>query len=86
MLAATLLMIWKRRADIPRSRDRVRAWMFVAVSGRRMNHARWQARRHTLADRLRDNLAGYDEAAPSGDDQAALVRDAVMRFRRRIKN
>ncbi|MFT4030553.1 MAG: sigma-70 family RNA polymerase sigma factor [Protaetiibacter sp.] len=77
VLAETLLTIWKRRADIPPTRDCARAWMFVTARNHLMNHARGQARRHALADRLRDNLAGYDEAAPSGDDRAELVRDAL---------
>lgn len=77
VLAETLFTVWKRRADIPPTRDRARAWMFVTARNHLSNHQRGQARRHALADQLRDNLAGYDEAAPTGDDQAELVREAL---------
>lgn len=77
VLAETLLTVWKRRADIPPTRDRARAWMFVTARNHLMNHIRGRARRHALADRLRDNLSGYDDAATDGGEQAETVREAL---------
>lgn len=77
VLAETLLTAWRRRSDVPATADRARAWMFVVARNHLMNHQRGEARRLALADRLRDQLAGYDDAIYTGDDRAQLVRDAL---------
>lgn len=78
VLAETLLTAWRRRADVPATMDRARAWLFVVARNHLMNHQRGNARRLALADRLRDQLAGYDDALPTHeDDRVQLVQEAL---------
>lgn len=77
VLAETLLTVWRRRTSIPLTVDRARAWIFVTARNHLMNHNRGRARRLALADRLRDQLSGYDAARTSEDARAQAVRDAL---------
>lgn len=77
VLAETLVVAWRRRHDIPAGHDHARAWLFVVARNTLANHRRGQLRRRALADRLRVQLAGYDEGGPVGDEQTERVRAAL---------
>ncbi|OAH50398.1 hypothetical protein AYL44_08040 [Microbacterium oleivorans] len=58
LLADTLLALWRRASSLPPADDDVRPWMFSFARGILLHHFRGATRRHALADRLRDALAG----------------------------
>ena len=57
VLAEVLAIAWRRVADLPADEGEAAAWLFGIARGTLANHRRGQARRHALADRLRDHLA-----------------------------
>jgi RNA polymerase sigma factor (sigma-70 family) len=80
VLAEVLAIAWRRVADLPTDEGEAAAWLFGIARGTLANHRRGQARRHALADRLRDHLAHRQrEAAPAADEIIA-VRDALGRL------
>jgi RNA polymerase sigma-70 factor (ECF subfamily) len=80
VLAEVLAIAWRRVADLPADDEEAAAWLFGVARGTLANHRRGQARRHALADRLRDHLAHRQrEAAPAADEIIA-VRDALGRL------
>ena len=80
VLAEVLAIAWRRVADLPADEGEAAAWLFGIARGTLANHRRGQARRHALADRLRDHLAQRQrEAAPAADEMIA-VRDALGRL------
>lgn len=85
LLADTLLALWRRASSLPPADDEVRPWMFSFARGILLHHFRGVTRRHALADRLRDELAGtaHPGFADSDeyDDLCGAVRalDAVDR-------
>jgi DNA-directed RNA polymerase specialized sigma24 family protein len=80
VLAEVLAIAWRRVADLPADEGEAAAWLFGIARGTLANHRRGQARRHALADRLRDHLAQRQrEAAPATDEMIA-VRDALGRL------
>lgn len=76
ILAETLLTVWKRRSSLPTTRDQARAWIYVTARNHLANHRRGHVRRTALADRLREQLAGYDDGVYD-NDRAQQVRDAL---------
>ena len=80
VLAEVLAIAWRRVADLPADEGAAAAWLFGIARGTLANHRRGQARRHALADRLRDHVAQRQrEAAPAADEMIA-VRDALGRL------
>ena len=80
VLAEVLAIAWRRVVDLPADEGEAAAWLFGIARRTLANHRRGQARRHALADRLRDHLAHRQrEAAPAADEIIA-VRDALGRL------
>ncbi|WP_439592520.1 RNA polymerase sigma factor [Microbacterium sp.] len=77
LLGETMVVAWRRIADLPGDPERARMWLFGIARGTLQNHARGERRRWALADRIRHTTG--DAAAPPAD--AGLeVRDAVERL------
>jgi RNA polymerase sigma-70 factor, ECF subfamily len=78
-LSETLLVLWRRRTDLPADDDGRRAWAFGVARRVLANHRRGAVRRLALANRLRETLhhtpvtsAPSDEAAT---DALAALKD-----------
>jgi RNA polymerase sigma-70 factor (ECF subfamily) len=74
-VAETLLVLWRRRSDLPDMLDDRRAWTFGIANGVLRNHRRSGLRRNALADRLRHHLVNTIPPAAtvmSGELAAAL--------------
>lgn len=56
-LSETLVVLWRRRADLPADPDAQRAWTFGIARGVLANQRRGRTRRTQLADRLRGEVA-----------------------------
>lgn len=77
LLGETMVVAWRRVADLPEDPERARMWLFGIARGTLPNHARGERRRWALADRIRHTV--MDAAAPPAD--AGLeVRDAIARL------
>lgn len=79
VLAETLLVLWRRRTDLPPTRDRARAWAFGIARHQLANHRRGRLRRRALASRLEEQLASYDPVLTSSPDNDR-VRQALSRL------
>lgn len=79
LLAETMVTAWRRVADLPADEERARMWLFGIARNTLLNHARGQARRWRLADRVRDLLVRH-APAPAGPEEGAEVRDAIARL------
>ena len=78
LLGETMVIAWRRSADLPVDPERARMWLFGVARGTLSNHARGQRRRWALADRLRLYLRESD-ISPSADE-GIEVRDAIARI------
>ena len=78
LLGETMVVAWRRIADLPDDEERARMWLFGIARGTLLNHARGERRRWALADRIRGDHA-TDAVAPASDD-GADVRDAIDRL------
>jgi len=78
LLGETMVVAWRRSAELPADAERARMWLFGVARGTLLNHARGQRRRWALADRLRLQVR-ESATAPSADD-GAEVRDAIDRL------
>lgn len=78
LLGETMVVAWRRVADLPVDPERARMWLFGIARGTVLNHARGERRRWALADRIRGHV-GTDAASPAADD-GAEVRDAIARL------
>ena len=78
LLGETMVVAWRRIADLPEDPERARMWLFGIARGTLLNHARGERRRWALADRIRGHHAP-DAVAPASDD-GADVRDAIARL------
>lgn len=76
LLAETMVVAWRRVADLPGDSERARMWLFGIARGTLQNHARGARRRWALADRIRSTA----ETAGAPADQGFEVRDAVARL------
>ena len=56
-LSDTLVVLWRRRNDLPAADEELRAWSFGIARGVLANHLRSQRRQSRLAARLREYLA-----------------------------
>ncbi len=78
LLGETMVVAWRRVADLPQEPERARMWLFGIARGTLRNHARGERRRWALADRIRGSVS-VDAASPPADD-GAEVRDAIERL------
>ena len=78
LLGETMVVAWRRIADLPSDDERARMWLFGIARGTLLNHARGERRRWALADRIRGDRAPDAVAPPS--DHGAEVRDAIDRL------
>ena len=78
LLGETMVVAWRRIADLPDDPERARMWLFGIARGTLLNHARGERRRWALADRIRGDRSP-DAVAPASDD-GADVRDAIARL------
>jgi RNA polymerase sigma factor (sigma-70 family) len=78
LLGETMVVAWRRVADLPDDPERVRMWLFGIARGTLLNHVRGERRRWALADRIRGH-AMTDAASPAADE-GAEVRDALSRL------
>jgi len=78
LLGETMVVAWRRVADLPVDPERARMWLFGIARGTLLNHARGERRRWALADRIRGH-ATPDAASPAADE-GADVRDAIARL------
>ena len=78
LLGETMVVAWRRIADLPSDDERARMWLFGIARGTLLNHARGERRRWALADRIRGDR-GPDAVAPPSD-HGAEVRDAIDRL------
>jgi len=78
LLGETMVVAWRRAAELPDDPERARMWLFGVARGALLNHARGERRRWALADRIR-GTRGTDAAAPAADD-GSDVRDAIARL------
>jgi len=76
LLAETLVVAWRRVDDLPEDVVQARMWLFGIARMVLLGHARDQARRSRLADRLRD----LPEPAANDADQALDVRAAIAKL------
>ncbi|TFC54551.1 MULTISPECIES: RNA polymerase sigma factor [unclassified Cryobacterium] len=56
-LSETLVVLWRRRSELPGDEDGLRAWSYGVAKGVLANHQRSQIRRTRLSERLRDDLS-----------------------------
>src|SRR6188474_1811800 len=78
LLGETMVVAWRRVADLPDDPERARMWLFGIARGTLLNHARGERRRWALADRIRGH-ATTDATSPAADE-GADVRDAISRL------
>ena len=78
LLGETMIVAWRRVADLPTEPERARMWLFGIARGTLLNHARGERRRWALADRVRGERRA-DASSPPADD-GVEVRDAIGRL------
>ena len=78
LLGETLVVAWRRVADLPEDAEDARMWLFGIARGTILNHARGERRRLALAQRIRQRLSIDNASAPA--DAGADVRDAIDRL------
>jgi RNA polymerase sigma-70 factor (ECF subfamily) len=79
LFGETLLIAWRRIADLPEDATEARMWLFGLARGTLLNHARGQRRRLALVDRVRLHMPA--RAASPAADEGGEVRDAIERLR-----
>lgn len=77
LLAETMMIAWRRSAEIPHAPEPARMWLFVTARNVLANADRSERRRWRLANRLRLLIEPHAHAAA---DAGAEVRDAVARL------
>ena len=74
-VAETLVVLWRRSAELPAEVDPARAWAFGVARGVLSNYRRAGSRRLALADALRGTLEV--QHAPSSGEMESEVVDAL---------
>jgi RNA polymerase sigma-70 factor, ECF subfamily len=84
LLGETLLVVWRRAAQLPSGEDEARMWMFGIARRVLLTHNRGQGRKLALADKLRGELAVASSAAGvdgrpvlGGGDLREFVRSLI---------
>lgn len=77
LLAETMIVAWRRVADIPADDEDARRWLFGVARATLLNADRGTRRRMRLVNRLRAQITGG--ASPPADE-GAEVRDAIARL------
>ena len=77
LLAETLIVGWRRAADLPDDELGARRWLFGIARNVLLNAERGSRRRHRLANRVRAALTVAESPAA---DAGAEVRDALTRL------
>lgn len=77
LLSETMVVAWRRIADLPSEPERARMWLFGIARTTLLNQARASGRRQSLAERIRTQPKQL--ADPSADD-GLEVRDAISRL------
>ncbi|MCU1407713.1 MAG: DNA-directed polymerase specialized sigma subunit, sigma24 [Glaciihabitans sp.] len=62
-LSETLVVLWRRRSELPEETGEMRAWSFGVAKGVLANHQRSQLRRGRLSGRLREEISLAPPAA-----------------------
>jgi len=78
LLSETMVVAWRRIADLPEDAQRARMWLFGIARATVLNHARSAVRRRSLIDRLRGPAHTAAVTAPA--DDVLAVRDAIARL------
>lgn len=78
LLGETMVVAWRRVADLPLDTEGARMWLFGIARGTLLNYARGERRRGALFDRLRGAM--QLRTTSPGADEGADVRDAVARL------
>lgn len=77
LLAETMIVAWRKAAELPADDEGVRRWLFGVARNVLLNADRAARRRHRLANRVREILANVE--APAADE-GNEVRDAIARL------
>lgn len=77
-LSETMLVLWRRRDELPAEEDGVRAWAFGIAKRVLANQRRGQTRRSDLADQLRAELVVSVQPTPP---MAGEVADALAQLK-----
>lgn len=77
LLAETMTVAWKRRADLPAEAEAARMWLFGVARNVLRNAHRTGVRQQHLADRLRTETRQAIAADPS---EALAMRDLISRL------
>jgi RNA polymerase sigma factor (sigma-70 family) len=77
LVAETMIVAWRRSADLPTDDEDIRPWLFGVARHVLLNAERGARRRHRLANRVREILAVVDAPAADAGDE---VRDAIARL------
>jgi RNA polymerase sigma factor (sigma-70 family) len=75
LFGETLLIAWRRVADLPEDPTEARMWLFGLARGTLLNYARGQRRRLALVDKVRTHMPVRTVAPPA--DEGSEVRDAM---------
>ena len=74
-LSETLVVLWRRRADLPIDPVELRAFAFGVAKGVLANHVRGRIRQSALGDRVRDEV--HASAQPGADGSVAEALQAL---------
>lgn len=72
IVAETMTVAWRRRADLPPN-DEQRLWLFGVARNILANQRRREVRRSQLAKRLRDELEHHQQQNEPADDSPVLA-------------
>ena len=78
LLGETMVVAWRRVAELPADPEGARMWLFGIARGTLLNHARGERRRLALVDRLRNTMSLT--RGTNGADEGSEVRDAIDRL------
>ncbi|MFB2556766.1 RNA polymerase sigma factor [Herbiconiux liangxiaofengii] len=80
-LGETLLVLWRRRKDLPSHEDERAAWAFGVAHGVLLNHRRTALRRMSLTARLREELVIWSATTEQINPAAEQLRSALSAIR-----
>ena len=76
-LSETLIVLWRRKADVPNDDDAGRAWAFGIARNVLSNQRRGRIRQSRLAELLKQELVGF---LPGSPEIAGSVREALAKL------